>query len=134
MTKTKKTIIIFTLIISLILVLLFVFLGPKVNNSTAEAGKNIQNQTQNQTQTSGTSTSPTKEKSRFSPIIRAKVREEFISSCKNAYNGQYATKCECAADYLSSNYSEDQLAQMYKNYHTTKELPTELEKAIESCK
>jgi hypothetical protein len=70
--------------------------------------------------------------SQYSDEVKAKVRNDFINTCHT--QGKYEiSECNCAADYLSKNYSEADLAKMYLEYHNTKKAPSALEKAAEVC-
>jgi len=70
--------------------------------------------------------------SQYSDEVRAKVRSDFINTCHT--QGKYEVSvCNCAADYLADNYSETELAKMYVQYHSTKNIPSALEKAADKC-
>jgi hypothetical protein len=70
--------------------------------------------------------------SQYSDEIRAKVRSDFINSCHT--KAKYSiTVCNCAADYLSKNYSDEALAKMYLEYHTSNIVPKDLETAADVC-
>lgn len=71
--------------------------------------------------------------SKYSASIRAKVRAEFIKNCTNHYGQKYASACNCGADYLAANYSDDDLAKVYVEYHTTGKVTPEIQKAIDAC-
>jgi hypothetical protein len=65
---------------------------------------------------------------------RAKIRSEFIANCKKEVGQQYTTACNCAADYLSANYSDIELAKVYVKYHSSSQVPEEIKKAYNECK
>ena len=68
----------------------------------------------------------------YSAAVKAKVRAEFIATCNT--RGHYSISiCNCVADYLSKNYSEAKLAQIYVEYHATSKIPGELETAYNGC-
>jgi hypothetical protein len=70
--------------------------------------------------------------SKYSAELKARVREEFISNCQT--KGHYsATECDCAANYLAKNYSEDELAKIYIQYRSSSQVPAALESARTAC-
>jgi hypothetical protein len=70
--------------------------------------------------------------SQYSDEVRAKVRSEFINNCHT--QGKYEiSDCTCAADYLSKNYSDADLAKMYLEYHSSKKIPSAIETAANKC-
>lgn len=75
---------------------------------------------------------PTPTPSKYSEELKAKVRSNFISTCNS--KGHYGIPvCTCGADYLSKNYSESDLAEMYLQYHSTNQPPAALQKALDFC-
>jgi hypothetical protein len=77
---------------------------------------------------------PTVKANRFSPEVRAAVRKEFISNCQVKAKTTVAV-CTCAADYLAKNYSDAQLEQIYVQYHSTSQVPSAIQSAVEqACK
>jgi hypothetical protein len=88
-------------------------------------------------QTSVFSSTPTpvltsKPVSKYSTELKAKVRNEFISNCKT--KGHYsAIECNCAADYLAKNYTEEELAKVYVQYRTSSQIPAALDAASKAC-
>jgi uncharacterized protein (UPF0333 family) len=70
--------------------------------------------------------------SQYSDEIKMKVRSDFINTCHT--QGKYEiSECNCAADYLSTKYSDIDLAKMYVEYHKTKKVPSALEEAANVC-
>lgn len=68
----------------------------------------------------------------YSDEVKAKVRSDFINTCHTQAKYDISV-CTCAADYLSKNYSDTDLAKMYLQYHTTKKIPSALEAAANFC-
>ena len=70
--------------------------------------------------------------SKYSAELKAKVRSEFISNCET--KGHYsATECNCGADYLKNNYTEDEIAKIYIQYRTSSQVPAALDAATKAC-
>ena len=83
-------------------------------------------------QTEEPSAEPSSSPAGYSASVKAKVRGEFIASCKT--KGHYTSVvCDCAADYLAKNYSEAELGKIYVQYHTSDVVPAELEAARDAC-
>jgi mannitol-specific phosphotransferase system IIBC component len=72
--------------------------------------------------------------SKYSAETKAKIRSEFIASCKAGIGQQYGAVCNCGADYLAAKYSEAELARIYVEYHATSKIPTEVQAAYDACK
>jgi hypothetical protein len=68
----------------------------------------------------------------YSEALKTKVRSEFVSSCNT--KGHYSIAiCNCVADYLAKNYSETELAKIYVLYHSSGQIPSEVETSLSSC-
>jgi len=79
-----------------------------------------------------TSMPTTKPVSRYSAELKTRVRGEFISNCET--KGHYsAIECNCAANYLAKNYTEDELAKIYIQYRTSSQVPAALDAASKAC-
>ena len=75
---------------------------------------------------------PSSTPSKYSDALKAKVRSEFINTCNTT--GHYAVSvCTCAADSLSKNYSETELAEMFIQYHTSNKIPSAITASINTC-
>jgi hypothetical protein len=78
------------------------------------------------------SVQPTATPSKYSAEFKAKVRASFIANCDS--RGHYGVPvCTCTAEYLSNNYSEEQLAKFYVEYYTEGKTPEEIKSAINTC-
>lgn len=78
--------------------------------------------------------SPTKGSTQLSVELRTKIRNTFISNCKAKVGQQYDSACNCAADYLATNYSDTQLEKIYIDYHSSSKIPSEIQAAYDLCK
>jgi hypothetical protein len=72
--------------------------------------------------------------SKYTPEFRAKARSAFIASCKLKVGQQYASECECGADYLAAHYTDAQLEKAYIEYHSGNNIPSEVQAAYDACK
>jgi hypothetical protein len=61
------------------------------------------------------------------------MRSVFIANCKLKVGQQYASACECGADYLATHYSDAQLEKAYIEYHSSNSIPSEVQAAYDAC-
>jgi len=128
----KNTKVILTLAVIVVLVVGVVIASK--NKKTVTPSNEVINlapsATPTPTLTPTVTTAPTT--SKYSVEIKAKVRSEFIGNCKT--KGHYSdTECNCAADYLAKNYSEEELAKIYIQYRMSSQVPAALEVASKVC-
>jgi hypothetical protein len=71
--------------------------------------------------------------SKYTPEFRTRARSAFIASCKLKVGQQYASACECGADYLAAHYTDSQLEKAYIEYHSGNNIPSEIRAAYDAC-
>ena len=114
------------LVVAAVLIIGIVFL---VNNNRKSS---FPNQASVVSSTPGSKSTVTPAVSKYSAELKAKVRSEFISNCET--KGHYsAIECNCAANYLAKNYTEDELAKIYIQYRTSSQVPAALDAASKAC-
>ena len=79
------------------------------------------------------SSSPIASPPLYTAAEKEKVRSEFVTTCTARTDQKSSSICSCAADYLSTHYSDIELAKMYVQYHSFNEVPQEVKTAINSC-
>jgi hypothetical protein len=131
--KNSKLIIIILFAVIVVIGIIFQFTSkPKSTGQNQTTAQPTETPTVNPTQVPQNVSAKPTIPSQYSDALKAKIRSEFINTCHTL--GKYTiTACNCGADYLSANYSEDQLAKMYLDYHTTNIVPNALQKAADVC-
>ncbi len=64
--------------------------------------------------------------------FKTNYKNSFIQSCEKTSRGQTAI-CTCVADYMITNYSDDQLTQITSEYQSTGKIPQALTNVLNSC-
>jgi hypothetical protein len=70
----------------------------------------------------------------YTDEFRAQVRNTFIANCKAKLGQQYASNCACGADYLTAHYTDAELTKIYLEYHSSSQIPKEVQAAYNACK
>jgi hypothetical protein len=85
------------------------------------------------TQKISITTTITPSPSQYSAEFRAKARSTFMANCIAKFGQQYASACTCGADYLAAHYTDTQLTKIYLEYHSSSQIPKEVQAAYNVC-
>jgi hypothetical protein len=129
--KKKSTVVIVIIILIVLVSIIIMLFDKRLKSKTIKIDSKPVNDSSVATPT--LSLTPTST-SKYSPSLRAGARNSFIANCKLKVGQQYTEACECGADYLAAHYTDEQLEKVYIEYHSSNNIPSEIQTAYDACR